>query len=224
MKGDLDAFLVEDRLVEIVVEIDDLDAGILRRLQAGQEVGRIDRGGDHRHRLALEHRVAEVELGLGRLVALRRLQEVFHAGLLGAVRDALGHRAPERIGQRLHQYAVFAVLGLSRADCGKRKCCAQCQGKSIHLREKRCHSILRCCLRRMPWPGPAPSSVVDNGAIVGLLPRNAGRCLASQRIPASTPRKVRAAPLAGPPLLRSCETKTPSHCWRSRAPVAPRRR
>ena len=142
MEGDLDAFLVEHRLVEIVVEVDDLDAGLLRRLQARQKVGRVDGRGDHRRRLALQHGVAQVELRLGRLVALGRLLEDLHAGSLGAGLDALAHRAPERIGQRLHQHAVFGVVGLGRRRGAKRHGDAKSQSKSIYLRDERCHLFL----------------------------------------------------------------------------------
>ncbi len=114
-EGDLDARLLGDGVVEIGVEIDHRNARVGRLLEAGQEVGRVDRRGDHDRGLALEHGVADVELRLGGLVGLDRLQVVLDARLLGAVLDALLHRAPERVGQRLQQHAVdLLILGARR--------------------------------------------------------------------------------------------------------------
>ena len=83
MEGDVDAGLLGDGGIEIVVEIDDWNLHLVRLLEAGQQDGRIDRRGDHRHRLLLQHGVAGVELRLGRLVGFDRLQEDLDAGVLG---------------------------------------------------------------------------------------------------------------------------------------------
>ena len=118
MEGDVDASLFGDGGIEIVVQVDDRDLHLVRLLEAGQEDGRIDRRGDHGRGLLLQHGVAGVELWLGRLVGFDRVQEDLDAGVLAALVDALLHRAPERIGERLHQDAVDRLIG---GECGRRR-------------------------------------------------------------------------------------------------------
>ena len=81
-------------------------------LEAGQQVGRVDRRGDHDVRLALEHGGADVELRLGGLIGFDGLEVVFDARCLGAVLHALLHRTPERVRERLQEHAVeLLILG-----------------------------------------------------------------------------------------------------------------
>ena len=111
VEGDLDAGLGGDRRIEVVVEVDHRHLHLVGLLQARQQVGRADRGGDHRRRLLLQHGVAGVELRLGGLVGLDRLQIDVDAFLLAGGVDALLHRAPEGVRQRLHQDPIGRLLG-----------------------------------------------------------------------------------------------------------------
>ena len=96
---------------QVGVEIDYGDAHVGRLLQARQQDGGVDRGGDHHGRLALQHGVAGVELRFRGLVGLDGLHEILHARVRGAGAHALLHRTPERIGQRLQQHAVGGRIG-----------------------------------------------------------------------------------------------------------------
>src|SRR5262249_10864680 len=60
------------------------------------------------------------------------LQEKFHARLLGAVLDALLHRAPERVGERFHEHAVFAILGICGWNDSQRENSTDCERESIY--------------------------------------------------------------------------------------------
>ena len=115
MKGNINPGLLGDRRIEVVVEVDDRNFHPVRLFEAWEQDGRIDRCGDHRHGLLLQHGVARVELRLRSLVGFDRLQEDLDAGVLGALIHALLHRAPERVGQRLHQDAIDGlVFGVGR--------------------------------------------------------------------------------------------------------------
>src|SRR3984957_10295824 len=111
MEGDVGASLFGDGGIEIVVQVDDWNLHLVRLLEAGQEDGRIDRRGDHGRGLLLQHGVAGVQLRLGGLVGFDRVQEDLDAGVLPAFVNALLHRAPERVGERLHQDAVDRLIG-----------------------------------------------------------------------------------------------------------------
>ena len=84
MESDIDAGLLGDGRIEVIVEVDDRDLHLVRLLEAGEQDGRIDRRGDHRRGLLLQHGVAGVELRLGRLVGFDRVEEDLDAGVLGA--------------------------------------------------------------------------------------------------------------------------------------------
>jgi len=115
VEGDVDAGLLGDRRIEVAVEVDDRNLHFIGVLEAGQKDRRIDRRGDHHRRFLLEHRIAGVELRLGRLVGFDRLQEDVDVRLLCAFVDALLHRAPERVRQSFHQDAVNRLVGGERA-------------------------------------------------------------------------------------------------------------
>ena len=175
------------------------DPGLLRRRQAGQKIGRVDRRGDQRDRLALQHRVADIELVLDRLIAFHRLHEIGHAGRFRAGLHAFAHRAPERVGEGLHQDRVIAIR-LGRCNRQQR-----CDGRGAEDSEDLGHGILLLLIRlsvlicrpppfgTAPFParsiaGPASCSAPDSEPGARCCVLRPGREASSRRARPSQPR------------------------------------